>query len=70
MAEKQCKCLRDKVDKDSITGYFMQIAHKIHDAKEDDIINDRLFYNMEKHDKEALKKLLTKALKSAEEIVG
>ena len=47
MAEKQCKCLRDKVDKDSITGYFMQIAHKIHDAKEDDIINDRLFYNME-----------------------
>lgn len=62
------KCLRDKVQKDSITRYFMEIAHTIHDAKEDDVINDRLFYNMEKHDKEELKKLLTKALESAKEI--
>lgn len=70
MAEKSCKCLKDKVNKDSITGYFIQIVHTIKDAKEEDVVNDRLFEKMEKHDKEELKKLLTKALESAKEIAG
>lgn len=60
------KCLRDKVPADSLTGLFMQIAHKVHHASEEDVVNDRLFFNMEKHDKEELKKLLTKAPRSME----
>ncbi|MEY8542454.1 hypothetical protein [Dubosiella newyorkensis] len=66
MAEEK-KCLRDKVPADSLTGLFMQISHKICNGSEEEIVNDRLFYNMEKHDKEELKKLLTKALRSIEE---
>ena len=50
MAEEK-KCLRDKVPADSLTGLFMQISHKICNGSEEEIVNDRLFYNMEKHDK-------------------
>lgn len=60
------KCLRDKVPSESITGLFMQIAQKIHHASEEELVNDRLFFHMEKHDKEELKKLLTKAIRSME----
>ncbi len=66
MAEEK-KCLRDKVPADSLTGLFMQISHKICNGSEEEIVNDRLFYNMEKHDKAELEKLLTTAPRSMEE---